>query len=522
MRGSPALDSLRAAHLRRVHAKRSVALACAAVLVMAPASLRAQNTPPVVTIDSSLTATDNGALSASGSEQSDFVASVRPRFALSRRNAGLKLELDAAATFLGYANGTQQSGVFPELRAALTSTLVERWLYVDAAAQLRQTQADQFGTRADDATGANQRTERSFRMSPYVEREVAPNAWLLARQDAAVTTNGAGAGTRLESSRSVIRLERLPVPFGAAGELTRFRSESEGFPDSRFALDTARVRGSTVLDGQWVLGAIVGVDRSEVLQQGNTDPLYGISLLWTPGPRTGLSANLEHRFFGPSGDVTFFHRLPFMSIALSLSRHPVFSTAYVGLVGQRADLRSLLDGILTTRYPDPETRRGLVDALVTSRGLETRSFDPADVVAEYPQVQTSANATWVILGSRNTATLNVYVQTFRQLTRDGDPLASSTSADSDSRQTGAAFQLSRRLAPQVSADAVVRWSRVTGLAARTGDVSEETTYRLSLVQFLSPRTGLSAGVQYNRFSTNVSGQNAYDATLAFVGLSHRF
>ena len=147
---------------------------------------------------------------------------------------------------------------------------------------------------------------------------------------------------------------------------------------------------------------------------------------------------------------------------------------------------------------------------------------PTNVVAEYPQVETAAKATWVFLGSRNTATFNLYLQTLRQITRDGDPIPVSTIVDSDSREAGASFQFNRRLTPQLSADAFVRWTKITGLAARTGDTSEETTYRFSLIQTLSPKVGLSAGVQYNRFSSNVSGQNAYDATLAFVGLSYRF
>ena len=516
-RGAPAGGALRAVSV------------CAAVLALLPTIARSQSTPSetqtvpaVVTIEGGLTATDNGALSAAGSEKSDLRASVRPHIAMTRRGAGFELDLDAAATLRGYANGTQKDGIYPDARAALKAILVERWLYVNAEAQLRQTEANLFGSRVNDSSGANQRTERTFRLSPYVDREFASNAWVFLGHDAFTTTNGGGAGARLQSNRSVLRVEQLPVPLGAAGELVRFRSESQGASDSKFALDTARLRGSVVLDGQWVVGARAGVDQSEVLHQRHTDSLYGISLGWKPSLRTDLSANVEHRFFGLAGDLTLRHRTPLMSIALSVSRQPVLSSTSGGAFGQGPDLKALLDAILTTRYPDPTTRSGLVDSLLTSRGLQTQFSSPTNVVADYPQTQTYAGATWVLLGSRNTATFNAYVQTLRQLTRDGDPLAAPTSVDSDSREAGASFEFNRRLTPQLSADAIVRWTRITGLAANTGDVSQETTYRLSLMQALTARSWLSAGVQYIRFSTNVSGLNPYHATLAFVGLTHRF
>lgn len=494
----------------------------AAVLALTPLSMHAQTTPPVVTVDGSLTASDNGGFSAPGLERSDFITSVRPRLVMARRGAGFDFDLDAAATLLAYANGTQHGGVLPDVRTALKAALVERLLFVDAAARVREAEVDPFGSRADDMTGANRRTEETYRVSPYIERVFSPNTSLLARHDAMLTSNGAGAGTRLVSHLSRVRLERKPVPLGAALELSRLEEESQGFAASRFTLDTARLRASIALSDQVVLGAGVGRDRSRSLLSEHTDSLYGLAVQWAPGPRTELSADLEHRFFGGAGALKFRHRMPFMSFALTMSRQPIRSSASLGVLGQGADIRSLLDAILTTRYPDPAVRGELVDNLVTSRGLDTRLQHPVDVVAEYPQLQTATQASWTVLGKRNTASVTVYAQTLRQLTRDGDPLSLSTSATSDSRQTGGSFQFNRRLTPQLSADVVLRWLKITGLAVRDGDVSKERSYRLSLIQNLSPRTGVSAGVQQNRFTTTVSGQHAYDATLVFVGMSHRF
>ena len=502
--------------------KRADALVRVAVMALAPMFVCAQTTTTVVTVDSNLAATDNGALSPSGLERHDLIASIRPKVAIARRGAGLEFNLDAAVNLLGYANGTQRGGVLPEVSASLKGALVERLLFVDAAAQVRSTEVDAFGARADDTTGANRRTQGSYRVSPYIEREFAPHTSLLARHDATLTTNGAGVGARLLSNHTLLRIERKPVPLGAALELSRLDNEASGFTNSRFTQDTARLRGSIGLANEVVLGAVAGTERSRFLLSDHTDALYGLSVQWKPGPRTELSASLEHRFFGIGGELALRHRMPFLSFALTMSRQPIMASESLGVLGQGADIRTFLDGILTTRYPDPVARAELVDNLVTSRGIDTRSTSPIDVVAEYPQLQTAANATLVLLGTRNTASLTLYAQTVRQITRDGDPLASSITATADSRQLGAAFQFNRRLTPQLSAEVVARWSKITGLAARTGDISDAKTYRLSLTQNLSPRTGVSAGVQQNRFTSTVSGKNSYDTTLVFVGMSHRF
>lgn len=506
-----------------VHPLRLIALLMSAAAPIAvPTTLCAQTTLPVITVDGALTASDNGALSASGQERSEFITSIRPKVVFGRRGAGLEFDLEAAATLLTFANGTQDNDVLPDVSAKLKATVVERLFYVSAVSHVRQSEIDQFGSRSGDTTGANRRTQGTYGVSPTIERELSPNSSLLARHDVTLTTNGAGEGSRLMSHRSLIRVERKPVPLGGAVELSRLENELQEFAESRFTLDTLRLRGSIQLEDQIVLGVVAGQDRSRYVLSDHTDSLYGLSFQWNPGPRTDFSATLERRFFGNAGVLALSHRMPFMSFALAMSRQPVTASTSLGVVGQGSDLRGFLDAILTTRYPDPAVRGGLVDTLVTKRGLDTRLPNAIDVVAEYPQLETRINATWVLLGTRNTASMTLYSQTLRGLTRDGDPLSALVGATADNRQTGGSLQFNRRLTPQLSAETSAQWSKITGLSARDGDVSEEKIYRFSLMKNVSPRTSVSAGVQINRFTTTVSELNSYDATLLFVGMSHRF
>ena len=118
--------------------------------------------------------------------------------------------------------------------------------------------------------------------------------------------------------------------------------------------------------------------------------------------------------------------------------------------------------------------------------------------------------------------MTLYSQTLRRLANRDDPLVPPAGVASDSQQRGASAQFNRRLSAQLSATASLRWSKITGLAARDGDVSQDASAALSLLQNLSPRTNISAGVQRTRFTSTVVGQDSTNSTLVSVGMNHRF
>ncbi len=501
---------------------RTAALAAGAALLCVQAA-RAQSAPPVVTLGASLNATDNAALAASPQAQHDVIASVRPAISWSRRGSGLEIDLDAAVTLLGYARGTRDNAALPELRARLKSGLVEDLLFLDASAQLMQTEVDPYASRVDDASTANRRTQGHYRVSPYLEHAFSSDTAVLLRHDASITTNGAGAGTRLRTDRSVLRLTRKPVPLGLMAEIARVENDAVGAAEGRFTLVTARLQASRALGDQVIVGVVVGQDRSQLPTGDFTDSLVGASVQWTPTPRTDISAVVERRFFGTAGTFAVRHRTPFLALALNLSREPTTTTSSLGVGSQGADIRNFLDAILTTRYPEAATRSGLVSTLVTGRGIDVGLTNPIQVVAGYPQLQTTFDATVVLLGGRNLASLTIYSQTVRLLSRDGEAAAAVPfGAIADNRQRGASAQFNRQLSPTLTGDVMLRWSRIDGLAARQGDRSEEWIARASLMRALTPQTTVSIGVQHDRFTTRVADRESYRATSVFVGLAHRF
>jgi uncharacterized protein (PEP-CTERM system associated) len=500
------------------------ACSLSAALAGMPASLCAQVWRTEAAVQANLTATSNGALAPSGDERKDLILSVRPTLRVSADGANLKLKALVGADLVSYARGSQPDRITPAVRADMNATLAERLLFVDASIDSHQAEVDPYAPRSESGTTQNRRVATTYRLSPYVNYEISPRSTLLARYDEVQSRSSGDADTLANQRLSAyqLRAQTKPLPLGGSIELLRQDTRISGSGNADFVLESVKVVGDIAFGGEFTVGPILGRERTKLLLEEHSDTLYGAHVLWAPGDRTRLEAEVDHRFFGTGWDLSLRHRTPFASMALRWSRAPVTAATSLGVAAPGSDLTSFLDAILTTRYPDAATRAALVSSLISSRGLPNSLGGGIDVLADYAQLQSRADATLVLLGTRNTVSIAAYRQTLTQLHRSGDSIGSLLPLAADNRQTGAAVDLNRKLTPQLSVDLRLGWSRISGLAARTGDVTEEQTYRLSMIQALSLRTGLSAGLQYNKFKTTVVGNEPYAATAAFVGLSHRF
>ena len=480
-----------------------------------------QTRPLNLSINARLAATSNGGLDPSGMEQADVITSLRPELTAVHQGPNFSFDAKAAATFLDYANGTQPNKVLPDLHGSLKSTLIDQWLRVDASAYVRNVEADPFGVRADDLTGSNSRVESGFLVAPTLERQFGPQATLLAREEFSSTKDSTGDGTSLASTLTLLRFERKPTPLGMSAEVSRLVNNPSGDGTS-YTLDTARLRGTLIVAEDIQVGAIAGEDRSDYLLSKHTDALWGGSISWTPGPRTHVGLELEHRYFGLSGSLSIAHRTPFMAIDIELGRQPVTSASSFGTLAQGTDIRNFLDAILTTRYPDPAVRSELVNGIVSSRGLTAQTAGAVNIIGDYPQLNTSAQASWTVFSPLNTLSFTAYTVVVRALGHGDDPLAGVAAEVADNRQRGANFQWQHRLSPTLSAGVLAGWTRYEGLGASVGQVSSEQDYRASVMEQLSGKSQLSIALQWNRFTTNAVGEHSFDATLALIGLTHFF
>jgi uncharacterized protein (PEP-CTERM system associated) len=472
-------------------------------------------------IEGRLTATDDVA-NAAGAARADVSASIRPSLQIAGRGPNFNLSLNAAADLVSYARGTESDRILPLVEGGLKSVLVERLLYFDANVNVRQTEADAFGPSNDASSTSNRRNSASYRLSPYLLYEFSPRISVLARHDESQSRQSGADATNLRSHYSVARLVGKPVPLGFSLEVSNLQNDFSGASTSELRMSAAKAGVSIGVFDEFVFGAAAGVERTRLLLSDQEDRLYGVNLRWVPTPRTELFGNLEQRFFGKGGELRLTHRTPSTAFSLRASREPVTAASSFGVIGAGGDIRGFLDAILSRTTPDPVQRAAIVQNLIVSRGLQTSLSNAVDVVATYPQLQTGLNASWVYLGQRVTTSLSAFRQNLRQLTQTGAVALPPSLVTADSRQTGAGIEVNYRLAPQTSVDGALRWSRIRGLAATDGQSTSERSVRVSLVHNLSPRTGLSAGLQYTIVDSNVGSGQTQKPALAFAGMSHRF
>ncbi|HSI56842.1 MAG TPA: TIGR03016 family PEP-CTERM system-associated outer membrane protein [Ideonella sp.] len=493
----------------------------AAVAVWLPLAAHGQVWNTAAALEMSTTVTDNGALSENGAERSDLITSLKPQVRIARRGANFGFTAALSAELVNYANHSEADRVLPAADVKLESTIVERLVFLDASADVKSVESDPFQGLVDAAPGSNTDTVSTLRISPYLDYQISPRLSLVARADESLATTTQDATPDRRSHQMFVRLSQKPLPLGAALELSRQATSYSEQSSDDLTTEAARLSLSYTLDGQFLVGAIVGQERNDFQGEKQSDAIAGLQFQWVPGPRTDLRARVEHRFFGTGWDLAFSHRTPFMTMAVAMNREPVGFSGISALASDN-DLNQYLDAILTTRYPDPVSRQAQVDEVINSRNLRTRFPEAVDTLSGYAQLRSRASATLVWLGSRNTFSISGYSQTLRRLTRSDEPAADPVDNISDSRQTGAAVEINRRLTPQMSLGAVAQWAKVVGLAARDGDESHERSLRVSLSRNLSPRTTLAVGLQYRELRTTVAALNSYDETSGFAALSLRY
>jgi uncharacterized protein (PEP-CTERM system associated) len=497
-------------------ARRWVAPAAAAfTLAVTPlAGAQAQRTE--FGLQSSLTATDNGGGDPRGLERSDLLFSLRPSMSLLRQGSGLRLRADAGADLLTSARGTRPGRVLPQLALDGQASLVERLVYLEAGANVRQTEVDPLAARVQGGTALNAQTTGTYRIHPYVQSDWPSGLSARAGVEMARTRVAGTQVGDLDTRRGQVRVEFKPRPLGAALEWGGARTDYGDLTVQDFRDDRLTGTLSLNVDGDWILGVVGGRERSELAGITQTENLYGLRALWVPGPRTELAAAVDRRFFGTGGSLAMRHRTPRMSFSVIAQREPVSATSGTG-----AGLADFLDAILTTRNPDAMQRFAMVRDLAAARGLDGGFMGAAGVSGNYPQLRTGGGLQWLYLGPRTSLSLSVFGQKLVQLQRSGGSFALPPASD-DTRQYGLSVGWNRRLDPVTALGASANRSRVSGLGLRDGQQTDETAVRASLLRTLSPRTTLSLGLLVRRVDSDAIGVVAFDETAAFVGLGHRF
>lgn len=497
--------------------RRRVALcSVAATAALAVSGAAAQVNRTELSLQTSVTASDNGAEAPSGEERPDLVLSVRPALRVERRGAGLRLSANASAEVLTSARDTRPDRVLPSARLDVESTLVERLLFLDARAELRQVEDDPFAARVQAGSALNARTAGTLGVTPRLRYGLDPWTSVEALSDTTITRVRRTTEGDLTTRVASVRVDRRPEPLGGSLKWRREQTDLRADAGSGLEIDELLAMLLFTPDIDWVVGLRAGSERSDLEGARERDTTAGVELRWSPGPRTELAATVDRRFFGTGWNLSAQHRTPRMSFRLGLVREPV--DASTGSSG--ADLESALDAILRTRVPDAAQRSVMVGERIATGGLATELRGATAITANYPQLRSGGSFTWAYLSPRTTLDLTLYAERRARLVRaDGPALAA---GDSDTRQRGASFAWNRRLASQLSLSFGAAASRIEALDPARDDRTTEASANVGLVRNLSPRTNLSATLAHRRLKSNVAATGEFDETSVSLGLAHRF
>lgn len=478
-------------------------------------------------VESTLTFTNNAAFTTRDQAKSDTIISVNPRLHVTSRGGRAAVEGTFGVEAITYLSNTQDSIVRPRGSLSLRSQLVERLLYVDGSVSADRISADPFAARPESATAFNDYTQMRYRFTPYIERELTPSLSVLARTDHIVTRRvgsptGASATEVARDSHEqeqTLRLAQRPQPFGWTAELTRQETRLRYADQAILTQTAARAIASYAVAPQLIVGVSAGRENNEYSLIERSDSILGVRLNWQPNERGAVNATLEKRFFGVGGDFEWRQRSPFLGFSIRANRAPVAQSGS-HLFGAAGDnLVSLLDGVLTTRYPDPGQRSTAVNDLVRQLNLPGTLTGPVELYTSYAQLQDNLSATALFFGRLTTASATIFGRRRVRLTDVEDVLAPA-SLNSDNIQYGIELDVSRRLSPVLTADAGIRYTRIEGLGIRDGQLSRDGAIRVGMTRTVGINTRLSAGLRYQKVSSTVT--SPADEIAVVGALLHRF
>ncbi len=259
------------------------------------------------------TYTDNVALAPADQKESDFVTEIAPGFRVTDKTARTDLDVDYSFNNLFYARDSDRNTINHQLQASGKIELVEDLFFLDSRAQISQQAVSVFGPiGADTNTSENNRTFRSYSLSPYLKKKLGREATIEARytlsqvsSDAATTAVADSIGNRI-----YLGIDSGPA-YRALGWGVNFVDERvnyENFEDTRFASLTGF--GRYRLTKRLFATGSLGYDRNDYFTTGDQPEgvAFSMGIDWRPNQRTSLTASAGRRYFGSTYNLAFLNR----------------------------------------------------------------------------------------------------------------------------------------------------------------------------------------------------------------------
>lgn len=450
-----------------------------------------------------------------GGDTRDTVTQVRPAFRIDSRSGRVVGSLSYS---LNLAHHTKQDyqgqNVQNFLSGSLQAEAIERWMYVDATANITQQPASAYGTQsAPDTTSDNpNRIEvGSVSVSPYVRGALASavnyefrltGSATNGRRSKAADSSTTGGSFSLSSAVPGTRLgwdllatsQSVDYRVGRKTQYDRFSGRVSWLPDPDLTLNLRAGQEST--------------DVASLIKTRYDN--WGAGLTWRPSPRTRAQFEADERYFGRSHQVTLEHRMPSSSIQFSSSRD-ASNGADPGAGGQRITVYQAYDRLLAPTIPDAAERDAAIRLYLQSQNnadpnalVSAGSINSAITLIERNQF------TFAYSGGRMAASLQVYSSQSRVI----DAAVAAAEAD---RQWGYIATASYRLSP--TSQLSLTGSRMITESTDTRAGTDLKSLTLGWSDQIGRRTTAGATLRYSVFNgTN----DPYRQATVQASISQRF
>jgi uncharacterized protein (PEP-CTERM system associated) len=470
-------------------------------------------------------ATNNVNLVGDANKKSDVVLTLTPQLQATGIGSNYRFQGDIGFDGVTYLGRSEGDHLYPRMRLALNSELIDRLAYLDVAADADTTAQSAFGALGDGTNTVNRTTFTRERISPYIRRELSSRSVFLARSDNSWTQTGNAVGTgqsRNARVRSdIVRYELLPQPFGLQAQWADADTHSSDTTLGNIGDATFSAERVSLLWGpspEFYLGITGGRDHAKYGTTDTDNTLRGVLFRWQPTLRTNLGGSVEKRFFGTGWNARFSHRSPFVALSASTSRDAATYASQLSDVSLDSSVASLLDASLSTRITDPIERQQAVQEALRQRSLPSTQLGAATLATLRPRLVQLSDVSATFLGTRHTVVLRVFQSTTTDLLSAGETADVTTSANA--RQRGGSVTVSRRLTPETTLDLSLFHTRVQGFETTAGRRTVNKSYRLGMSHNLSARTTLAAGLRRRLIDSTVVVPA--QETAVYIGALHRF
>ncbi|MEO8152852.1 MAG: TIGR03016 family PEP-CTERM system-associated outer membrane protein [Rhizobacter sp.] len=476
-------------------------------------------------VDSRMVFTNNaGADPQTGEIRKDIVIEVQPTLAFERRGPRLRLSGEFSVSALDYVNGSQVARLLPRGRADMSAKVIEDLLYLDAWVRVDPTFDDPYAAHPDAATSYRLESQTRYNLSPSVKKRLGDFGVFEAREEynnGRTTDIVTNATTHVTSTDRVVSFTHEPRPLGIAVEVKSHDETNELQPETVLDTREGRLWVDVALDPQFIVGAVVGREKTSLLISNPYESVHGWRVRYRPTDRTDMNLTVENRYFGRGIGGTFSHRSPRVSINLQVNRL-VSSQGIPELVFASGDnIQNAINSQLTTRFPDPIERQNELNKLLPLlQGLGDTANSPTTIYSKVAQLRQSASLQLGYQGVRNF----VYAQ-FGYLSQRAVQLQDTRADDSyDALQRLAGIGINSRLTPSATMNLSSDWSRIQDLGlGRTDKYTQQRVLRAEVVQTLTPRSFGTLGLR--QLSVKKFPPDATDTageTALYIGLRHRF